>query len=49
MGLSMKTKRKISRILQNTEGLSKIEFTNIYNELFGIKTKSYDYNKKENK
>ena len=49
MTLSMKTKRKILRILENTEGLSKMEFTNIHNELFGVKTKSYNYNKKENK
>ena len=49
MTLSMKTKRKILRILENTEGLSKMEFTNIYNELFGVKTKSYNYNKKEKK
>ena len=48
MALTMKTKRKISRILASTEGLGKMEFTAIYNELFGIKTKSHNYNKKEN-
>ena len=44
--MTLKTKRKIARILQNSDELSKIEFTLIYNEMFEIKTKTSPYEKK---
>ena len=44
--MKLKTKRKIARILENSDELSKIEFTLIYNEMFGIETKTKPYEKK---
>jgi hypothetical protein len=37
--MKLKTKRKISRILQNCDELSKMEFVLLYNELWGIESK----------
>ena len=47
--MKLKTKRKIARILQNSDKLSKMEFTLIYNEMFGIETKTKPYNKRGSK
>ena len=44
--MKLKTKRKIARILENSDELSKIEFTLIYKEMFGIETKTSPYEKK---
>ena len=35
MSLSNKTKKKVMRILLQVEGLSKWEYTQIHNEMFG--------------
>ena len=44
--MKLKTKRKIARILENSDELRKIEFTLIYNEMFGIETKTSPYEKR---